>query len=100
MNKEHDSFLIISIAILLCVFRVKMKDSSLGKELFKNKIKLFKRDRCIIEIIIFIVCAFLYLQYMKSATGNDILTIIALCFALEANNFSVKIANYFYKKRK
>lgn len=137
MNKEHDPFLIFSIAILLCVFRVivrdskylneimalinivalnyslwcmfneadkifrtRMKESPLGKEMFKNKIKLFKRDRYITEIIIFIICAFLYLRYMKSATGNDILTIIALCFALEANSFSVKIANYYYKKRK
>lgn len=82
------------------IFRTRMKESPLGKEMFKNKIKLFKRDRYITEIIIFIICAFLYLRYMKSATGNDILTIIALCFALEANSFSVKIANYYYKKRK
>lgn len=136
MNRERDSYLVISIAVLLCVFRAivrnsenldeimglinlfalfysiwcmfndaevllnqKIEKSSLGNEVFKTSKKNLKRDRQIVEAVVFVVCGIVYIRFVKSATGNDILTIIALCFALEANNFSNKISRFYFKKR-
>lgn len=134
MKDNKDSIFIISVAVLLCVFRYVVRNSAylneimalfnlvalnysvwcmfneaeielreknnksgIGKEILRRNIKKMKIIRCVTEIILFLVCGIIYFIYMKSATGNDILTIIALCFALEANHFSKKIALYCFK---
>lgn len=81
------------------IFKEKREKSSIGKEVFRSKYKSLKYTRWVTQGIIFIACSLFYLVVMKGPTGNDILTIIALCFTLEANNFSNKIASFFYKKK-
>lgn len=135
MKKNRDSWLIVSVAFLLCIFRVIVKESiylndimavfnlfaiafsvwcmfndaedklkekndknPLGKEVLKYNKKFLKRFRIFTEFILFFVCSPIYLLCIKDSTGNDILTIIALCFALETNVFSDKLSSYCYLK--
>lgn len=72
--------------------------SSIGKEQLKKNIKFFNRLRTGVEMALFVVCSLFYLCIAKSGTANDMLTIIALCFALETTNFSSKLANFCYKR--
>lgn len=138
MTKKRDPFLIISIAVLLCVFRIMVKDSqylneimalinlialfysiwtmfndaenilkekikknTMGDEVFRNNLKKFKTFRIIIEVVVFIGLGVLYMigiRRFNNTDGNDILTIIALCFALETGNFSNQIARFYLKR--
>ena len=78
--------------------REKSSKSSIGKEQLKKNVKFFKGLRMAIEIILFLICSLVYLCIAKSGTANDMLTIIALCFALETSNFSTKLSEFCYKK--